>query len=207
MNGKRADATATTAEPRQSAARRLVPFLAVGVLGASVTVASRPVDGSELGVALAIGALATALVALVPWGRLPSTAGAIPALLFIASVAVFRDAAGGPTAGIGPLLLLPVLWLGLYGSRAQLAIVVPAVGIAVFAPIVIEGAPTYPSSQWGIGVLYVALSLLIGLAVEQLIGRIQAQADEARRREHEIARVADLARRLSSGEGTRRDVC
>src|ERR687890_279664 len=103
MNGTPVDATATTADPRQSAARRLIPFLAVGVLGAAVTVAARPVDGSQLAIAVGLGAVATALVALVPWARLPVVAGAIPALLFIAAVAVFRDAAGGPAAGIGPL--------------------------------------------------------------------------------------------------------
>jgi diguanylate cyclase (GGDEF)-like protein len=207
MNGTETEARAMTAEPRQPAARRLFPFLGVGALGVAVIVASRSVDGSQTAVALAMGALATALVVWVPWGRLPSTAGAIPALLFIAALAVFRDAAGGATAGMGPLFLLPVLWLGLYGSRTQLGIVVPAVGLAFFVPIVVEGAPTYPSAQWGVGIVYVATSLLIGLAVEQLIGRIQLQADQASRREMEIARVADLARRLSSGEGTRRDVC
>src|SRR4051794_38148484 len=114
MNGTPTGAAATTADPRPAAALRLVPFLAVGVLGVAVIAISHTIDASELAVAMAAGGTATALVVAVPWARLPSVAGAIPALAFIAAIAVFRDAAGGPLAGVGPLFLLPVLWLGLY---------------------------------------------------------------------------------------------
>src|SRR3954469_19168590 len=163
MNGARQDTEVTAVDGGQSVARRLVPFIAVGVFAAAVVVASRPVEGLGLAIAIALGAVAAALVVAVPWSRLPSAAGAIPALAFIAAVAVFRDAAGGPVTGVGPLLLLPVVWLGLYGSRTQLAIVIPAIGIAFFAPIVLEGAPRYPAEQWGTGVLYIAVALLVGL--------------------------------------------
>jgi diguanylate cyclase (GGDEF)-like protein len=55
--------------------------------------------------------------------------------------------------------------------------------------------------------MFVAVSLLIGPIVQRLIVHVRAQATAARRREREIARVAEVARRLSTGEGTRRDVC
>ncbi|MEA2451054.1 MAG: hypothetical protein QOG63_2986 [Thermoleophilaceae bacterium] len=191
----------------QSALRRLAPFFAVAVTSLLVVAISRHVPVGDAVVAAAIGLSAAALVLWVPWDRLPTLAGAVPALVFIVAVAFLRDAAGGPIAGMGPLFLLPVLWLGLYGTRLQLSIVVPAIAVAFFVPIVTVGAPIYPAAQWGVGVMYVAISLLIGLSVQRLLGRIQAQANEARRREAEMARVADLARQLSSGGGTRRDVC
>jgi diguanylate cyclase (GGDEF)-like protein len=188
-------------------ARRLAPFAAVAVTGLLVVATALDLKATGVWIAGVLGAIAGAMVLWVPWRRLPSWAGAIPALLFIGGVASLRDAAGGPVAGISPLFLLPVVWLGLYGNRRQLAIVVPAIGLAFFVPILLVGAPEYPASQWHAGVIYVALSLLIGPNVQRLIRHVKAQADEARRREVEIARVADVARQLSTGEGTRRDVC
>jgi diguanylate cyclase (GGDEF)-like protein len=105
------------------------------------------------------------------------------------------------------LVLLPILWFALYGTRTDLAVVIPAVGASFFLPIVLVGDPQYPANQWRVGVLYIAIALLVGTSVQRLIKRVQSQVDEALRREREIGRVADLARRLSTGEGTRRDVC
>src|SRR3954470_10545457 len=139
--GREMPVEARTAEHAQTRARRLVPFVAAGIVGVVAIVAARPVDEAELAVAIAVGLGSAALVVAVPWQRLPSLASAIPALGFIAAVAVLRDAAGGPIAGVGPLVLLPVLWLGLYGTRLQLAVVIPAIAVAFFAPIVLEGAP------------------------------------------------------------------
>jgi diguanylate cyclase (GGDEF)-like protein len=187
--------------------RRIAPFVAVALLGAIVTLLGGPVDGGEFAIGCGLGALAGALVVLLPWHRLPSWAGIAPALVFLAAVAFLRDAAGGPLTGLGGLVLLPVLWFALYGTRRQLAVVIPAIGLTFLLPIVLVGGPEYPGSQWRAVVLYVALAALVGENVLRIITRMRAQADEARRREVEIARVADVARRLSTGEGTRRDVC
>jgi diguanylate cyclase (GGDEF)-like protein len=190
-----------------SAGWRLVPFAAVGLVSFVVVALARGMELAAAIPATVVCAVGVAMVIWVPWRRLPALAPAVPALLFVLAVALVRDAAGGPVAGLGPLFLLPVLWIGLYGTRAQLALVVPGIALAFFTPVVAMGPPTYPASQWGVGVLYLSIALLIGLSVQRLIGRIQTQADEASRREREIARVADLARQLSSGGGTRRDVC
>jgi diguanylate cyclase (GGDEF)-like protein len=193
--------------PAYETARRLVPFVAVAAIGGLVTLASTDVDGGQFVIAAVLQLLAGVAVLALPWGRLPSWAGVVPALLFLAGVGFLREAAGGPIAGVGALVLLPILWFALYGTRTQLAILVPAVGVVFLLPIALEGPPVYPSDQWRVGVLYIALAALIGGSVRQLISNVHSQADEARRRESEIARVADVARRLSTGEGTRRDVC
>ena len=188
-------------------ARRLLPFVAVAVLGVAVTVVSTDVDARGFATAAALQLLAAAMVVGLPWGRLPSWTAAVPALVFLAGVGFLRESAGGPFGGLGAVGLLPVLWFALYGTRTQLAILIPAVGAVFFVPIAVVGAPEYPLDQWRVGVLYVALALLVGTTVQGLIRRARSQADEARRRESEIAQVADVARRLSTGEGTRRDVC
>jgi diguanylate cyclase (GGDEF)-like protein len=190
-----------------SAVRRLAPFVGVALVGTAVAVAALGVEASGLWVALGLGLSALVMILVTPWRRLPSWAGAIPALVFLAGVGFLRDAAGGPVAGVSPLVLLPALWLGLYGNRRQLAIVIPAVGAAFLVPIVLIGGHKYPASQWHAGVMYVALSLLIGPNVQRLIRQVKQQAAEAKRQQREIATVARVARRLSTGEGTRRDVC
>jgi diguanylate cyclase (GGDEF)-like protein len=188
-------------------ARRLLPFIAVAAVGGLVTLAAVDVDPTRFALAAALQVAAGVMVLALPWRRLPSWAGAIPALVFLAGVAFLRDSAGGLLGGVGALVLLPVLWFALYGTRTQLALIVPAVGAVFLVPILVAGAPAYPASQWRVAVLYIALTLLLGGSVQRLIRSAQQQADEARRREREIGRVADVARRLSTGEGTRRDVC
>ena len=188
-------------------ARRLAPFVAVALVGFGAAAATTDLSMAGLWIALALGLAAALMVLLLPWSRLPRWAGAVPALVFLVAVGFLRDGTEGPVAGLSALVLLPVLWLALYGNRLQLAIIVPAVGATFFLPILLVGAPTYPAEQWYAGVTYIALALLIGPIVQRLIARVKAQADDARSREREIARVAEVARRLSTGEGTRRDVC
>ncbi len=198
---------AWTALSDSTPGRRLLPFAAVAILGAVVTVVATDVRPRSFIIGVVLAVIAGVMVLALPWRRLPSLAGVLPALVFLAGVAFLRDAAGGPFAGLGALVLLPVLWFALYGTREQLRVLVPAVGLCFFVPIALVGGSMYPFSQWRVGVLYIALALLLGGSVQRLIRQVQAQADEARRREGEIARVAEVARRLSTGEGTRRDVC
>src|SRR4051812_31378649 len=88
---------------------------------------------------------------------------------------------------------------------APFAAVTAVLAAAFFAPMLVFGQ--YPSHRWAVAALYVAVALLLGASAQRLIARIAAHADAARQREREVERVADVARRLSSVEGTRRDVC
>jgi diguanylate cyclase (GGDEF)-like protein len=54
-----------------------------------------------------------------------------------------------------------------------------------------------------VGLGFVTGAVLLWLPIR----RVQAQAAAARQSEREISRVAEVARRLSTGDGTRRDVC
>ena len=198
---------AWTAAAESPGVRRLAPFAAVGLVGLVAAAATGDVDTAEFWVAVGLAVLAAAIVLLAPWRRLPRVAGVVPALVFLVAVGFLRDAAGGPVAGLAALVLLPVLWLALYGNRLQLAIIVPAVGATLVMPILLVGPPKYGTDQWYASATFVAVALLIGPIVQRLIGRVRAQADEARAREREVARVAEVARRLSTGDGTRRDVC
>ena len=207
MSPREIPQAAWTAAAESPSARRLVPFAAVALVGLAAAIGTRDLETGSLWIALGLGVTTAFLIVLAPWKHLPRWAGAVPALVFLAAVGFLRDAAGGPVAGLAALVLLPVLWLAIYGNRLQLAIIVPAVGITFVVPIVLVGEPKYSSDQWYAGATFVAVALLIGPIVQRLIERVQAQADDALLREREIARVAEVARRLSTGDGTRRDVC
>ncbi len=198
---------AWNAASESPSARRLAPFAAVALVGLAAAIGTGDLETSGLWIALGLGIAAAAMILLLPWRDLPRWAGAVPALVFLVAVGFLRDAAGGPVAGLAALVLLPVLWLAIYGNRLQLAIIVPAVGATFFVPILLVGDPKYPTDQWYAGATFVAVALLIGPIVQRLIERVKAQAGDARSREREIARIAEVARRLSTGDGTRRDVC
>ena len=75
---------------------------------------------SRAGEVIAAGLLVPPLVAsvyLVPWWRLPAWAQAAPPLLYFAIVALLRDAAGADASIFTALVLLPVFWFALYGTR------------------------------------------------------------------------------------------
>src|SRR5215217_3150345 len=97
--------SAWTATSGSHTARRLAPFLVVSVAG--LIVAGTAVDFVEADYWMACGLMASAgaMVLWAPWGRVPSWAGAIPALTYLLAVAYLRDAAGGFTGGVNPLVL------------------------------------------------------------------------------------------------------
>ena len=171
--------------------RRLAPFAAAAVLPYALLMlppngwSIRPLLASA-GLTVLLGVLAVA----VPWVRLASWTHVLPPLGYLASLALLRDAGDGAAAGVGVLVLLPVFWLALYGTRAQLAILLAAVLAFFVAPALLAGAPDYPLSGIRMGLLFVAVAGIVGVTVQRLVERIREQG-----REHEqmLAHLAELA--------------
>src|SRR6185437_4705106 len=85
------------------------------------------------------------LAVLMPWQRLPVWSQGLVPMAFLGVVALLRESTGG-VAGYAVLVMLPVLWLALYGTLWQL---VTSIGLTVFVflvPILVIGGPTYPAS-------------------------------------------------------------
>ncbi|HSP71680.1 MAG TPA: hypothetical protein VLN26_04875, partial [Gaiellaceae bacterium] len=95
--------------------------------------------GVRFFLAVAVAAAFVPVVILTPWERLPQAAQLVPPLLFLLSIALLRDAHEGAVSGYAPLMLVPVLWLALYGTRAELAAGVLVAGLALVLPILITG--------------------------------------------------------------------
>src|SRR3954465_8132309 len=88
---------------------------------------------------------------------------------------------------------------------APFAAVTAVLAAPLFGPMLVLGQ--YPSHRWAVAGLYVAVAVLLGASAQRLIARIAMHADEARRREREVARVADVQPGLSSVGGPPRAVC
>jgi hypothetical protein len=98
----------------------LLPFALVWLPGAHWHLASLVLAGT-LTLVIAIVAVA------VPWERLPAWGPPVLSFVYLAVTALLRDA-GGPS-GVGPIILLPVFWIGVCGTRRQLVAMVGAIAL------------------------------------------------------------------------------
>jgi hypothetical protein len=122
---------------REGLLRRGWPF----ALALLVAFASLPfVTISDSALVAAAGALAAAIAActvIVPWERLPPRAAALPPLAVVAVAFLLRHGTGGLSNPVDyeALLMLPVLWLALYGSRSEILTAVALGGVSFAARI------------------------------------------------------------------------
>ncbi|MDQ3146251.1 MAG: GAF domain-containing protein, partial [Actinomycetota bacterium] len=124
----------------------------------------------------------------------------VPPLLYCVAVALLRDVLGGPASGLGLLLMLPVCGLALHGTRAQLGVVLAGTTAALAVPILILGAPTYPAGEWIRTLVWVGVAPIVGLTVQDLVGRLRNSRSV-------LSRVASTARHFAHDDHNRASVC
>jgi diguanylate cyclase (GGDEF)-like protein len=155
---------------RPGVGRRTWPFgLACVVAVVAAPLTDGPTDPWLLLAAFGFLVALSAAVACVPWTRLPVTAQAGPAFAAFAFVALVREGSGGSASGYGALVLLPILWLGLYGTRRQLLLAFGAMGTTLAAPILLLGPPGYPATEWRRLIVWAVVAPIAGLVVQALI--------------------------------------
>ncbi|WP_165372869.1 GGDEF domain-containing protein [Pengzhenrongella frigida] len=155
-------------------------------------------------VVVAAASIALAVLVLVawvvPWDRLPAWSEALVPLGYFVVVALLRHARGGASAGYPPLVMLPIIWMALYGTRAQLHIAIAALAVTLLAPLVLVGAPFYPSDAWGLSLLTVAIGALAGPMIQRLV-------EQARQRTADIVALGAITRALTAGADPRPELC
>ena len=144
----------------------LLPFALVWLPGAHWHLGS-------LLLAAALTLVIAVLAVAVPWERAPEWGPPALAFAYLAVIALLRDA-GGPS-GVGPIILLPVFWIGVCGTRRQLAAMVGAIAIVLLLPVVVIGGPAYPPATWRAAVLFIAVSGLIGWTIQALVAYAREQ--------------------------------
>lgn len=88
------------------------------------------------------------------------------------------------------MVLLPVFWMGLCGTRRQLWGLLIGVALVFVVPLILVGGADYPSSAWRAGILFVTLSGIVGTTVQALVALVRAQEHERNRL---LAQLDELA--------------
>jgi diguanylate cyclase (GGDEF)-like protein len=193
--------------PGGDVALNLMPFAAAAGLGAIVALIGTTIEWPTYAAAVGLG-IAAGLVRIVPWrGAFGRATEILPSLVFLTAVAFLRSSVGAASSGVTVLALLPVFWTALYGDRRQLCVVTVAVAVFFFAPLLLVGAPQYPPSQYRAGVLFLAVSAIIGFTTQWLVTEVRVQAIDAEHRELALERVSAVMRGLSTSPHARAEVC
>lgn len=174
--------------------RAVLPFGVVAFAGilALLVPPYRQAPG-QLPVAIACGVLAAASLgwlALLP-ERDPVLI--VPVVALFAVLVISRDVTGGSSSGLAPLVLLPVLWVVLHGTRAQLWASGVCTVLVFFGPLLVVGPPTYEVSDWRRGTLWFLIVVLVCPVLQRRVERLRdsAQTEQALSGElHSVLRAA-----------------
>lgn len=190
---------------------RSAPFVGVMILAIAVLPLPPGGDGlTEIALASALTALLVGTVWLAPWHRLPAFAEVVPALSYFVVVALLRESQGGALSGYSVLAMLPVFWLALYGSREQLAIGIAGIAAVFFVPLVLLGAPEYPSTEWRTAILWICVAPIVGYTVQALVAELRTRAEETRLALAHVEAITVAMREIGSStdpEAVRQAVC
>jgi diguanylate cyclase (GGDEF)-like protein len=192
--------------PRRTA-RNLAPFVAASVLAWIVVLIGSSMDWGLYALSAGLAVFAGVLRIVPLRGVLATAREAIPSLIFLLAIALLRDSAGGVNSAVGALSLLPVFYTALYSNRAQLCTVLGGMTTVLLAQNVLIGPPDYPNSQYRGGLIFIAVSAIIGLATQRLVTETRAQAADAQHREGMLEQIAEVVRNLSHSSRARDEVC
>lgn len=148
---------------------RLLPWVGSGVL-AFVLLPLLP-GADNLGNLLAAALLPISVAfALIPrWERHPAWMQAIPCLVPFVMIGLVRGFNESAIAAYSPVVLLPVFWFALYGTRPQLLISVVFVGITYAVPSPALDASGYPATELIAALLWMVIAGIAGFTLSELV--------------------------------------
>lgn len=196
-------------------ARRFLPFAAMGLAAlATIPLPPSPTSWWLVGAAVALTIAISVAGLTVPWSRLPRSTFVLPALAYFVVIGLLREAQGGSTSGYAVLAILPIVWIALTLGRREVILGVLG-GIALYVlPLAGVGSSTYTTTDWRRTILWIGMSLIVGLSIESLVRAVRGEAAEARKRADELAEsermlaaVAHVVREAASSPAIRDVVC
>ncbi|MHB8510471.1 MAG: GGDEF domain-containing protein, partial [Candidatus Dormibacteria bacterium] len=186
---------------RKGLAARLVPLLAAGALTALVRIGPSPstVTRAQLGVLLLVAFLPVASF-VIPWGRLPRWLQAVPPLLAMPVFILPLLGSAETRLTYSPILLLPILILGLYYTGLELGLGILVAALVTVGPPLVTGAA---AGDIFLSTVYAIATTIAGFSVHVVTRNI-------RRHDTTTTNVAKLLREVSAAEDpevARRLVC
>lgn len=161
-------------------ALRLAPFIGLTIV--TLAVVPFTYDGMTREVILSWATVGWIVAAafLLPWSRLPASWQAVPILMLYLVAALVRDATGGGESVFTAIILLPVVWFALYGTINQVLLSVVGCFAAIGLPVLLEGAPEYPTRELGRAALDSVMTGALGVTGVYLMRRIREREELAR---------------------------
>jgi signal transduction histidine kinase len=150
---------------------RVVPFAVVAVLAeVSLALPGSGVQSTPAMIASIVLLVAVAALFALPWRKLPAWATVLVPLTYAGSVLALILAAGA-TAGVGLVILVPLVWTALFHQRWESAcIVVAVVAVEVVTSLVPVAADDAVIARRVL--LFAALGTMISVATHGLRDRI-----------------------------------
>ena len=153
-----------------------------------------------VGAAGAVVLVMAAVADLLPWASLPSSALLALPISVDVVIALLRQAQGGSTSGYSPLAILPVVWVGVTQRRRAVGVISCCTGLMLGLPIALIGAPLYPSTGWRSVVLWVVVSVVIGVGVNRAVAYQREQTDTSRARARGLARLVETQTAIANSD-------
>jgi diguanylate cyclase (GGDEF)-like protein len=148
---------------------RLLPWVGSGVL-AFVLLPLLP-GAPNLGNLLAglLLPISVAFALLPRWERHPAWVQALPCLFPFVMIALVRGSNESAIAAYSPVVLLPVFWFALYGTRVQLLVAVIGVGITYAVPSPALSGSGYPATEAIAAILWMVIAGIAGFTISELV--------------------------------------
>jgi PAS domain S-box-containing protein len=154
--------------------RDFAPFAFAGVVGLlAVLLPGPPTDwglyaaAAALTVAIAVAGFAAARRGGTRWMILGGP------LAYLVVVVLLRHSGTTSAGGYVPLMLLPIVFLALFGTRRELLIGLAAMTAALLIPFLVYGEPRYPTTAWRSTLLWLTIGTLTGLSIQSLVVRVR----------------------------------
>jgi two-component system sensor histidine kinase/response regulator len=154
--------------------RDFAPFAIAALIGlVSVALPGPPTDWALFAIAAGLTvALAAAGFAAARNGRARFMILLGP-LVYLGIVVLLRQSSTTSAGGYVALILLPIVFLALFGTRRQLLIGLLAMTVALLVPALVYGEPRYPTTAWRSTLLFVTVAALTGLSIQTLVARVR----------------------------------
>jgi diguanylate cyclase (GGDEF)-like protein/PAS domain S-box-containing protein len=173
-------------------AKSSLPFAAAGAVG--VLCAALPPNSEPVYLlwAAALLGLSGIVAFFGEWARPPASGAIVPPIMFLGVLALLLKADGETGWGFLALIVLPVIWVALNGTRWQLWTLLVAVA-ALYGGCIASGIGEQSAGRWGFAALWVIVATLLGFTIRSLVAREREQSSQLARQHSFLDALFDQA--------------
>jgi diguanylate cyclase (GGDEF)-like protein len=162
---------------REGLFRTVGPLIGVAYLGLCSLVlpnAEGP-DGEILLKAATLTTITVAAMLIVPWARLPRSVQVAPALMYVLVALLIRQGTGGAASIFAQLILVPILWLAVYGTLGEVILGIGTIAAAMAGSLLLTPDPNGTVTGT---LLLVIVGACVGVGVQRLFAFLRLHADQ-----------------------------